>query len=110
VRRRIEGDVLVDSARAELLYKTVGGAHVRLDRVPSTAGIHEMRLHVAESETIVLLAEERTRQPFGGAGTYLGLRFCAHQDQDLAKMTTALFTASSKIDPFDDAVGTSSAD
>jgi hypothetical protein len=110
VRRRIEGVVLLDSARAELVDISVGGALVRLDHLPSTTGIHELRMHVADSGTIVLLAEERTRQPFGGAGTYLGLMFCDEQDEVLAKMTTALFTTTPNIDHLDDAAETSSAD
>jgi cellulose synthase (UDP-forming) len=102
VRRRINGDVLVDSARAELVDISVGGALVRLDQVPSTTGIHELRLLMVDTESIVLLADERTRLSFGGAGTYLGLVFCEQQDMELARMTTALFTTNANIESVED--------
>ncbi|MGO8872863.1 MAG: glycosyltransferase [Acidimicrobiales bacterium] len=87
VRLHVGAPVRIDGGLAHLLDVSVGGALVRSNRAPDGYGLHELRISLGDDEEdLILLGEERSRQPIGRGGALVGLRFLEGQELELARL------------------------
>jgi cellulose synthase (UDP-forming) len=92
VRLKIGAPVRIDGHSGHLIDVSVGGALVRCaTELDIRDQPHDLLLGLDSDNDIVLVAQERSRQIIGGGGVLVSLQFLGDQEQQIGRLTLALF-------------------
>lgn len=91
VRQRLEGEVLVDGNRAQLIDVSIGGALVRVETPIAPELVHVLGLEFRGTEILNLNCQERSRQTVGAEGDLISYQFSSGQDVKIGRLAVALF-------------------